>query len=228
MRTRGNDIIVHRGESFTLDRTVVNRDGSPYIVSSEYENPYVVITVSSTRYDLSDRYKINFWLDLSNLPRFKNTLPKQIASFNLNDAVTITDEGKVTDDVGEYLYYVDDITKCKYFDSEGMWHDYKFRIIKHFTNYVTRDWIEQSYLYSIQLLEGESTEAYIRSAHKALFALEEVSREPLQKLYDEIKLKNDKLLEGVDLSKPLSTIGVSQVLLEPNKLYVMSDLNGGF
>ena len=49
MRLKGNEMMVHRGETFTIDRVVVNRDGSPFIVSSEYDNPHILISVSSTR-----------------------------------------------------------------------------------------------------------------------------------------------------------------------------------
>ena len=66
MKTLNNILVVHRNETFTLDKIVQNRDGSPYIVSAELENPYWLLTVSSTRYDQKDRYIQNWWLDLSN------------------------------------------------------------------------------------------------------------------------------------------------------------------
>ena len=38
MKSFNNELIIHHGETFTIDKTVQNKDGSPYIISSELEN----------------------------------------------------------------------------------------------------------------------------------------------------------------------------------------------
>ena len=222
MKLRGNEMICHRGETFTMDRTIVNRDGSPFIVSSQYANPYVLITVASTRYNTEDNYKVNWWLDLSKLPRFLYTRPKKIYSFDVTQTI---DEKP-----GEYLYYVEENGKreYKYFDENDEWHNYEFRIAHHFMNSITRDWIEQSYVYGIQLVSGESTEEHIKKLYITVFNTIPSSHLTTEELYDELKDYDTNLVDDVDLTKPLVNFDVVQVLLEPTKLTVMSDLNGGF
>ena len=220
MRLNGNEMTVHRGETFTIDRTIVNRDGSPFIVSSEYENPHILISVSSTRYDIVNRYKVNWWLDLKDLPRFEFTRPKKINSFDITSVI---------DDLPrQYLYYVDDIKSCKYFDENDEWHDYEFRIIHHFVNAVTRDWVEQSYVYSIQLVSGNSTERYMKDLYRSVFEIDADENKTTEELYYELKNKDEKLVENLDFSRPITGFDVVQVILEPTKLTVMSDINGGF
>lgn len=73
MRILGTDIYAQRNEAFTIDYTVHNADGSPFIVSSELENPYILLSVASTNYKQDNRYIKNYWLDLTNYPRFYGT-----------------------------------------------------------------------------------------------------------------------------------------------------------
>ena len=61
MTLKGNEMTVQRGETFTIDRLIVNRDGSPFIISSKYKNPYILLTVASTKYNQNNRYVANWW-----------------------------------------------------------------------------------------------------------------------------------------------------------------------
>lgn len=220
MRLRGNEMICHRGETFTIDRSIRNRDGSPFIVSSEYDNPYLLITVSSTRYDVPNRYCANWWLDLTNLPRFLYTRPKQITSFNVTQVID--------EEPGEYLYYVDEYGKreYKYFDENNEWHDYDFRIVHHFTNPVTREWVEQSYVYSIRLVAGQSMQSYIENLYQSYFEVDPPDLS-VEELYLKLKAADETLVDGIDYSRPLVGFDVVQVILKPTKFTVMSDINGG-
>lgn len=231
MRLRGNEMIVHRGESFTIDRTVVNRDGSPFIVSSEYKNPHILITVASTRYDTQDRYVLNCWLDLSSLPRFENTVVKEIPWLTFGYTKTMMPDGSERDDEPyEYLYYSQNEQVYAYINNDNEFCNYDgLRIVKHFDTSITRDWIEQSYSYGIRLVEGESMDSFVRSTHKAAFGLDEKNTtDSLLKLYNDLKAKDEKLVANIDLTKPLASIGAVQIIMAPSKLSVMSDLNGGF
>ena len=78
MKNFNNEITVHRGETFTLNKNIQNRDGSPYIISSELSNPYFLLTVTTTRYKQENRYILSKWLDLSDFPRFYNTTPMDL------------------------------------------------------------------------------------------------------------------------------------------------------
>lgn len=231
MTIKGNEMTVIRGETFTIDRVVVNKDGSPFIVSSEYNNPYILITVSSTRYAQSDRYSASWWLNLSDLtdengdvkplPRFKYTRPIQITAFgdNVDTAEHLP---------GEYLYYVDDITKCKYFDyndGKKVWYDYDFRIIHHFVHEVTSKWSEQSYMYSIRLVSGQDTGEYVRNLYKSVFNKEPETHKTTEELYDELREFDENYV--INIERPIVIFDVVQDILVPTKLTVLSDLNGG-
>lgn len=156
MTINGNDMTVIRGETFTIDRTVVNRDGSPFIVSSEYRNPYLLLSVSSTKYSQENRYLANWWLDLTDLPRFPNTIVKEISS--VDNASEYAD-----DEPMQFVYHDNKTDKYQYLKEynvgeTALFEDYEFRIIHTFTHDITKDWVEQSYFYSIRLVSGLKTD----------------------------------------------------------------------
>jgi hypothetical protein len=232
MILKGNEITVHRNETFTIDLLVTNRDGSPFMVSSEYANPYILITVFSTKYSQRNRYLANWWLNLDEMydendekikiPRFKNTVVKTIE--NKND-LTIDDDKPC-----EYLYYNKEDGTYLYSteDAEGTvkLNTYSFRIVHHFPNYITRNWVEQSYAYSIYLVSGTSTLNYLRSLY-----LEYVGSEPNEsltskELYDAIYKIKPSVLDGVNVSRPLANYDVVQGILDATKLNVLSDPHG--
>lgn len=230
MTLKGNEMTIQRGESFTIDRSVVNRDNSPFIISSEYANPYILITVASAKYNQDNRYIANWWLNvdtlydedgnLIKLPRFKYTRPVQISAFDVTQVIG--------DMPGEYLYYVDDVTKCKYFDEDNVWHDYDFRIIHHFGHNVTKDWIEQTYSYSIRLVSGYDMSDYIRNLYKAVYNTDEVPADwTNEEFYNKIKAVNESYVKDLVISRPIVSMDVVTDILLPTKLTVLSDLNGG-
>lgn len=65
MKVFNNEITIHRGETFSMDKVIQNKDGSPYIVSRRLKNPCVLVSVSTTRYAQDERYKLNKWLRLA-------------------------------------------------------------------------------------------------------------------------------------------------------------------
>lgn len=212
MRVFNHELTVHRNESFTIDKIIQNRDGSPYIISSELKNPYFVITVSSTLYPTDDGYTFHAWLPIS-VPRFNCTVPVNIRDFKqmngddaypngfdsmpgfpaayLNDVNTEFEEG-------DALFYYDDengnrIYKYGAYNDKGEfeWRDYECRIVYKFLQEITSQWIERSYYYGIELIDGSA---------KA-----------------EVK----------DNDRPIDNINEVIPILEPTKLSVLSNLKGG-
>ena len=207
MKLNSQDMYVYRGETFTIDRTVVNRDGSPYVVSSQYDNPYIVITVSN------EEYRHNWWLDLSSLPRFKSTVPIKLNSF---DALPLEYE---PDDA---LFYCEINGKnvYKYYDEElERFMPYEFRIVKAFTTDDTSEWVSQNYTYTINLVAGSSTEDYIDelcNEYKILTI-------GLLDKYNALKNIDEELVSSININKPIHKIFTKIVILEPSKLYVLSN-----
>ena len=221
MKTFNNELVIHRGETFSMDKVVQNKDGSPYIVSNKLKNPYVLVAVSTTRYDQNKRYLLNLWLPLTDQARFSITDPIDLTSFktDVNGTVSkytsfddvnirkpvIGSGGKdciVSGYIGDRFVFYDyddcvlyleneqGIKEYRYWnlEQEGLLK-YEFRITCPFTQDITSQWVEQSYVYSMTLMSGELP----------------ASGEP-----------------------PFANIDTVQPLLIPTKLSVLSSINGGF
>ena len=221
MKTFNNELVIHRGETFSMDKVVQNKDGSPYIVSNKLKNPYVLVAVSTTRYDQNKRYLLNLWLPLTDKVRFSITDPIDLTSFKTDVNGTVSkytsfDDVNIRkpvlgsggkdcivsgyigdrfvfydyDDCVLYLENEQGIKEYRYWnlEHEGLLK-YEFRITCPFTQDITSEWVEQSYVYSMTLMSGELP----------------ASGEP-----------------------PFANIDTVQPLLTPTKLSVLSSINGGF
>ena len=80
MRSSNNELTVYRNETFAIDKTVKTKSGAPYIVSNELENPYILITVSSSKFEQKSVYKESYYLSLVDKPKFAITNPVNIKS----------------------------------------------------------------------------------------------------------------------------------------------------
>ena len=172
MQVFKNELRVYRGESFTIDKTLQNRDGTPYIISSALANPYFLLSVSNTQYAQENRYIKNYWLNLDNFPRFESTQVFDIRTLKTENGGNISRYNEFDDVDDEVLHgylnglYVEveltgyavctDGTGYKYWNG-SRWQDYECRIVKTFTTEDTSEWISQNYFYSIQLVSGAET-----------------------------------------------------------------------
>lgn len=169
MRVFGNDITVQRGEQFALDFFFTNKDGSPFLVSSEMTYPYYLISVVSNVFDTGNVYEYNVWCDLRNTYRFYNT-----TAVSKDGAVNSWTEPSDFDDykqtgIDGYTYY----TGCIFYSTvEDKYYMYKYngtqytyvdvstmninRLVTEFSTEVTSKWNGQNYIYAINLVETES------------------------------------------------------------------------
>jgi len=203
LKTFNNEIVVHRNETFTMDKLIQNKNGSPYVISRELTNGYFLLTVSSTRYAQEKRYLVNYWLSLSDYPRFNYTdifnlteygyteLPTEL---NENDELEIEEEGVPVLAISEgdcvFSIVFDDVTCYKYFTIDNhnvIWHDYECRFVKQFSAEDTAEWVEQSYLYSISVVSGPAV---------------------------------------IDGDRPIDSFDTVITILPPTKMSVLSNLNG--
>ena len=213
MQVRNNEITIVRGESFTMCKRIVNRDGSPYIISSRLKNPYWKITVASSLYSDNRRYSVTKWLDLSGFPRFEKTRPVKLADYGLKFSdntfpfIDLDSDDKsdfAGDETSGYantaIFYEEDqngVISYKYWEYidnkegnfEGRWVDYECLITTTFPYTLTSEWVEQNYLYNISLIDGILTE-------------------PVQSVYD----------------MPFEVIEELYPILEATRLYVKSNL----
>lgn len=215
MQLKGNEMTVTRGETFTIDRTIVNRDGSPFVISSEWNNPYILITVSSSSYNQENRYVLNAWLSLKDVPAFHNT--------------TIL-EAKTEDDIdfgALYFYNGKYVYLSKVVDGNKVIEEYSLRIIYPFTHEITKEWVEQSYLYSIRLVTGTSIEQYVDAVYIGISGAIYNNLTHEEKIQYILNMDATKL-EGINLERPLVSFDTAIDILPSTKLSVLSDLNGGW
>lgn len=203
MRTYADRIQVERGESWTYDVYFVNRDGSPYIVSSKMKNPFILVTIASSKYTQQGRYIANFWNMVEDTyPTFYTTQP-----IVLEGDTMPTPENGLSDEIKQ------DITNkgltyanyCVYAwtDSNGdtqykhwtgtEYVDYDFHFVIVFPTDVTLEWVEQNYVFGIKLVGGELNTDY------------------------------DSEIEG---SRPLINYDGVQVLVSPMQLIVTNNISG--
>lgn len=177
MRIYADRIQVERGEAWTYDVYFQNRDGSPYIVSSEMQNPQILVTVASSKYTQNGRYIANFWNDVAQAyPRFYSTEPTVIvdtSATSINNLQSPKDAGVVLPtkpvelDYDTYSIYAwtdnDGVTHYLHWVGTadlGVYEEYSFHFVQHFPTDITNDWIEQSYVFGIKLVGGVENPDY--------------------------------------------------------------------
>lgn len=188
METFGNDIEIQQGENFNMDvlLSASNLEYIPFIISSERKNPFIVVTIASTKYEKNMRYVDSWWNDpltIEKIPTFYQTTPQYLGE--------LTEAPQTVSDLGEfeqnetaetrYLYQytleieeIDEEVGHKpyhyvYFDySTGITiarYDYECRIRQNFTSDITRHWGAQNYMYQITLLSGKTNKEVILEAY---------------------------------------------------------------
>lgn len=65
MKILGDDVYIQRGENWSLDFDITNEAGEPFMMLKEWQNPYLVITVTAARYAQEGDYRHSWWLDLT-------------------------------------------------------------------------------------------------------------------------------------------------------------------
>lgn len=223
MRVYNNEISVHRNETFTFDKLIVARDDAPYVVSSSWDNPYILLTISSARYEQENRYLANWWLSLDSLPRFETTKPYLLTNF--------TNGLPTGHDAYTAVYYTVDTdgnkTYKRYDPISFSFVPYELRIVKAFTQLETKNWVEQNYVYSLHLVAGVSVLEYLTAQYAE--QIEGDVPTDVQTLYDALYALNtiNDELDTIDLTRPLLNYSSVQVILAPTKLTVYSNIKGG-
>lgn len=224
MRILGKQIIAYRGEVFVMSMEVVRSDGSPYVLRSQLNNPYLLISVSSNTYRLKGKYLKNYWLDLSSYPKFEQATITDISQEQLQD--NVLPEGftaetciyRYMSELGEKEYY-------RYIGTSpgGKYEPYSFSFVKTFLNVDTREWIESNYQYEIRILSGETTRTYLTNTFTALFPAEEVP-DTIQEIYDAINKVRPDLLTYVSVTSPLANFATNDIIVPPSVLTVKANV----
>lgn len=233
MQVHNNEITVHRGETFTVSKIIRNRDHSPYIVSSKLANPHWLLTVTSSRYNQANRYVLNKWLNLEDVPRFEFTKPKSIEDGLTFETAPLPAgyEGDETSGYANVAVFTDG-NKYKYWvynnadknDYSGHWEDYECKFTTLFGNDVTSEWSEQTYLYSIFLVSGNSTYEYLKTTCEMLGI---TITEDVVSMYNEISKIMPSLVSGIENpERPIIKCDVVYPILANTKINVKTTTKG--
>lgn len=87
MRVYNHEMTIRRGEAFTIDKIIQNRDGSPYVLPKMLK-PCFVVTVSSSLYPNETSIVYRNFIDASSMPMFEDTRPVNVLDFTYSDGVT--------------------------------------------------------------------------------------------------------------------------------------------
>lgn len=173
MENFANKRRIQQGEDWNLDILLSQSDKEyiPYIISSERDNPYFVITVASTKFEKNYRYVNSWWLSIKEgvnaIPTFEQTVPYTNSSLETdrpneltyNDLKNMT--GLTDDEMNNYVfqYKLNGKNKFVYVDNQTVL-DYECRIIFNLQTEPPKDsgtgnWSGQNYMYQITLVSGE-------------------------------------------------------------------------
>lgn len=183
MKLFNDEIQIVRGEDFTYEFSIKNKDGSPYIICSKLDNPYLLITVSTGKYYKFGRAVYNYWLKITDRrdkpSTFYLTKPVHLdASVITNNSspedtfktnsdiyeemVRLKTEGICDEDYKNYsVYYVDTPEGNKYYYWNGTEYEiYNNDVKVQFNTVDTLDWVEQSYNLGIKVVSGALRDGY--------------------------------------------------------------------
>lgn len=213
MRVLGTTIEINRGEVFTLRYSLVDEDGTPYMLPDDWRNPYIVIAVSSTIYRQKGSWSKNYWLDLSTYPKFRYMTPVAIMSLDNPPSVE------------NALYYIMNSSGDKeyYYYENEIYKPYKFTFSKTFLYHDTKQWIESIYKYQLRTASGQCSRAWLTAIFVHIYPGVEVPtyKEDIAK---QIYKVNPKLIEGVDWTAPIVNYETKEILRQPAKIIVRGNV----
>lgn len=217
MQINGTDISVHRGEMFSIDYVLVNRNGTPYIFpkSNTITNPYFLITVASTKYYQDGRYLKNWWLKIPESMLFENTNPVP----KPNGQPTVSPNAAVyysTNESGEVVYER---------WNGSSFEPYMCRIVKTFTTEETLEWTAQSYVYSISYVDGELMSDYLLNLYKQHISSNNIPTSKYE-LYKAL-IEYDSSYASIAYERELHKPSISIPIITPSKLSIIDEVQGG-
>jgi len=164
----GNEVYIKQGEVWPVDFEVLSKDGTPFMLPAPIRNPYVVVTLTSSRYEQQDRFVRNWWLDLSGIKAFFRSEPLYVSAFDVDTILQeypelTTDSSDELNYICNYLFYTRDSQNKKVYSFVEIimlprWEGYNFRIV---TTLDVSDLLEQTYLYDVKIVAGERVQEHI-------------------------------------------------------------------
>ena len=254
METVKHSIKIYRGEQFTIDKPLVNKDNSPYIVPNSFDNPHFLLSISDKLYEQKGRIVKNYWLPL--YKTFELTRPIKTSEIHDFNFIQFDDKDgscivnfKNGDSYEFYydsaVYYVDhdlnDVNYGKYviwdFETYG-WIEYGLSVTCSFTTKDTANWKPMSYYYTIQLVTGLTLREYLEALadkygidySSTLPELTDFNADDYtsdDRLIELLKLKGYVFPDDFTSDQKLGLISTSVPILSPTELIVTNYMQGG-
>lgn len=252
METLKHSIKIYRGEEFTINKRLVNKDGSPYIVSSSLENPHFLISISDKPYSQNGRIVKNYWLPVSqtfelNKPVNASTV-KNFKDFSFSGEDNSQDM-YIGDDIYSIypdtaVFYVDlqeddDYGKyVKWDETTNTWTEYNLSVTYAFSTDDTSKLKPNTYYYTIQLVTGELLRPYLEKLADE-YGVEYTSSVPaISDFSSENYTDNFTLMQSIvnaghtfpenfSENQAIGFITSSLDILPPNELKVTNYMQGG-
>ena len=241
MESFGNERQVHQGEDWNLDirLSASAREYIPFIISSQRNHPFFVVTVASTKYEKNFRYVRSWWnsVDNLNIPTFYQTTPRYYGEIEELPTNPITIEGESAETRYLYQYTLAseqiDITVGHkpyhyfYFDYSGespiRIDGYECHIRFNFPSSITAEWTGQNYLYQITLVSGQLMEDRLKEIRNYYKPVNWPTTIEAQYKYVKLHYPNE-LQPDIDVDSPLGYIEQPEPILPPTKLEVFNNL----
>ena len=246
MQMYKNELVIYRGEAFTLDYAIQFANGAPFIISNELNNPYFLLSISNTAFSQNSREVRNYWLSLENYKKFTLTEPLDLQSlkvsatsnesvyksFNDITSFPITGvylNGKLVSSISEnHAVFYNSLEPGKYkYWSEDKWVDYECRVVCPFVSGDTKTWSAQKYYYTIQLVTGIDMREYLVTQYSELHpeSYQQIGDLDNIELYNSLK-KDVVFPEDFDVTQPLAITSDSIPILSPTSIKVISYMQG--
>lgn len=245
MESFGNKRKVRQGEDWSLSLNLLAGDEPdvPYIVSSELDNPFFVVTVASTKYEKNLRYVKSWWNEVNSV-RFYQTTPLyvgELASINdLPENASVVGEVANENYLYQYTLIGDNIDKklgrkpyyYYYFDhsqpNSPRIDGYNCEVIFNFFSKDTVEWSSQNYLYQLSLVTGKPMDYVLDSIARQHTDYGDLPLDfptTIDAQYEYVKTRwGDELQPDIDVSSPLGSIDSVEPILPPTELSVENNL----
>jgi len=174
-----NDVSLYRGEAGAIDYKISQRTDYyvPFLISSDRIEPMVCITIGSTRRETKNIVSKQFWLELTDVPKFSQTVVSDLGQIN-DDTLTTTEllkaylvdliepgtlyqftlksEVEASNSQLHFAYSVMvDLTEVVHID------DYDFIVTMTIESIDTLDMVNTDYYYQIELMNTEPMTQHI-------------------------------------------------------------------
>jgi hypothetical protein len=164
MRIVGNKLIARRNRNATLNFVLEYENGNPFVILSGWDNPYFVMTITSSRYAQEGRYMKSWWVSLEDQVKVEETTIEEVLGDELgvpdiDPADPMNANRKRFVKTGPKSFWYSDMVPS----SEGPVADWisfnptPINIV--FTVQDTSEWIEQNYRWDCSIMVGTPTNA---------------------------------------------------------------------